>query len=483
MSAHLKNALSLVSGLLGLALIVLVTVTSCGGGAASATGLPVLDTKLDSASAPPGETPEAAPPAPATEPPVLPDTGAADEPEAVPPSEPAADECKEPLDAIPVEFLDYPAPLSGYLDATQGLDGDAAPGGSALRLWLDDAQGRLAFAYIMDWQTEAAATARLNLLRPADAIGTTIGAGGWQGEDASSAGYPGFRALAYRHGGIIVLCAAGITDPSAVASPMPALEALATGIEACLDEHALSMPAGLSSGLAASAVKGTSLAPSLAPVKLASGMTKSAFMPLDLIKGGKKRGSITFKLEMTMTEEQCEGGVVFIVDVYIVEISLGDDDGDGWGKGAGDIMVGGDISVSFKAGDKVSSGKAGPFATSEIGDMDANSTAKEGDDGTELPRFTGSVKGCGIPSKVDFDILVRDSDEGTEFKDIVGAGGTAAAEYLVGAETAKRIGEAIDKAGDKPKDESGTPGMKVLRDREGDDIGEAHDKQVEIEAK
>jgi hypothetical protein len=177
----------------------------------------------------------------------------------------------------------------------------------------------------------------------------------------------------------------------------------------------------------------------------------SVSMPFDIIKGGKVNGTITLRLDITPTDEPCVPqwyGFMTIVKIYIesISISAGGDDGDGAGRGAGDMMVGGNISVSFSAsgGGGDSSGGFG-FATGEVG------------------------------------------DSGTDVQDIVGALVVAGTGYLAGDEAAGQVADAVDGLGDKSGDLSGTDGMKLVRDKDGDgkeepgdDVGENHEAQRKI---
>jgi hypothetical protein len=404
------------------------------------------------------------------------------------------------LDAIPPALAGFPGPINYDIAAAGGV------GEAAGRLWMDAGETRLVVVQVSDQLSAAEALALFTEARAAYGAAGSVGDASWDASDLEKGGAHGFQVIQFTRGPYFALVGTGVMASGAAPLDSAALASLAASVDAELTARGGSRRTGSSlradSATAKASVDLSRALSSWPPegdchcgasgdaVRVIS-EAHTTSMSFDLIKAGEKVGSITLKLVMTPTTTPCEEqawGTITIVDIYIESITLepGADDGDGAGRGDGDMMVGGNISISFTSPGGTTSVAMGGFATGEVGDVGPGGSSADDED-SELPKFIGQVKGCGIPTKIDIDLLLRDNDEGTDVQDILGAAAAAAAEYGAGSETGKRVGAAVDGMGAKPSDASGTDGMKLLRDRDkngtdeaGDDVGEAHDKQTDI---
>jgi hypothetical protein len=413
------------------------------------------------------------------------------------------------LPQIPEELEGYADPFSH--SKMEGTTAEDAPGETALRMWASAELDNIVVAQLSDWMTEEDAIAALEERIAAYGDEAAVGDYGWMASDNQADGSDGFNLLQFRRGPYLCLIGAGVLEAGAEPAPLSLLSSLGAAIDANL--------VALLGGHGASAAPARHAAASDGTVDIPLAMygwppdascatcghpaadflryasaapASSVSMPFDIIKGGKVNGTITLRLDITPTDEPCVPqwyGFMTIVKIYIesISISAGGDDGDGAGRGAGDMMVGGNISVSFSAsgGGGDSSGGFG-FATGEVGDC-GEGESLEGGEGDVLPKHIGTIKGCGVPSKIDLDIVVRDNDSGTDVQDIVGALVVAGTGYLAGDEAAGQVADAVDGLGDKSGDLSGTDGMKLVRDKDGDgkeepgdDVGENHEAQRKI---
>jgi hypothetical protein len=466
----------------------LIQVNGCGGGSAAAPAGP---------QAPQFNGPQADAPAD----PDTPDAPVSPEPPdtAETPAVPVEDLplTQRLLSAIPLETAGFSSPFSGELPAGPFNDGIDIAGG-ACRYWIDDTRHQLFLAFILDFGTAAAAEAKLAELRPAGAEDVAdLAHGGNCGEHAWTNGERGFILASFHQGSFIGFTGAAVLDAGASAPDKEAVLDLARELSAAL----AAIPAhGASSAVKVPQANFDTALPLTAPRVASLTFLKEITVPLKI--GGKNNGSISFKLEITPTDSQCghwenpapgqSSGPVgscsdlsgppaycHIVDVFISRISLGDEDGDGAGRGAGDLMAGGEVSIYFKRGTK-STKQTLSFASTELGDCDANDSLGSLDNPGILPKFIQKLEGCGQPSAVDFDVLVRDNDEGADVLDVVEVLIVGAAEAGIGKNTGGSTKELMDELEKRHNDETGTDGMRKLRERDGDDVGEAHDKQIPL---
>jgi hypothetical protein len=402
------------------------------------------------------------------------------------------------LEAIPAELVGFPGPISYALPATEEA------GERAGRLWMDAGETNLVVVQLSDELSAEDALAAYIEQCAAYGAAATVGDGGFMSQDNQLGGTEGFNLLQFTRGPYLALVGSGVMAPGAAPLSQAVLSELAVDLalsELAGEAHAASRaPSSIEADYSFNISAALSDWPAQGDCDCgadSAGLrqvseTTSTSVSMDLEKpAGTKVGTITLTLKITPTEEPCgQMGTDFmtIVDVYVESITLepGADDGDGAGRGAGDMMVGGNVSIGFLGLGGMTSVAMGGFATGEVGDI-AEGGSSSDDEDTELPKFVGQVKGCGVPKVIDVDLLLRDNDAGTDVQDIVAAAAAAAGEYGAGTETGKRVGAAVDGMGEKASDASGTDGMKLVRDRDkdgkdepGDDVGEAHDKQTEI---
>lgn len=464
---------------LGLLLIALLLCGGCGGGNAGGD-LPHFN-KPDQPGGQPGA------PSPASGP-----TGQTD------PDDAALSHTQRLLAAIPLESPGFPAPISGELPAGDFHDGLTSANGGACRYWLDDENQQLMLAFVFDLGTADEALARLAHLRPNGGEDIDLGEGAWFGQDSGIGDTPAFELAGYAEGQYLVLAGAAITAQTAALPTREAVLSLARQLSAGL----ASVPVHGASGLSAPAVSpgGSVFQKQLDRTRVTS-LTYLKQVTVPLKRGSEGNGSISFNLEITPTDIKCgqwetqQPGVpsstadscdpsgppstCHIVKVFLAGISLSDYDGDGPGRGSGDLMAGGEISVCFKRGIKTSK-QTLSFATGELGDCDANSSLSAGSDPDKLPKFLKTLEACGPPSAIDFDVLVRDNDDGADVVDLITVLIVGAAEGGIGKSTGEAAAGAIQELRKTTPDQTGTPGMQELRKREGDDVGEAHDTQVPL---
>lgn len=397
------------------------------------------------------------------------------------------------LAAIPQSVPGFPAATAGSLPAGEFSDGIETLGGAACRYWLDTENGQLFLSFVFDMGSAGAAAGLLAELRPSSAEDSDLGAGSFSAADPGRDGDTGFSLLGLSRGQYVGLVGAARTAADA-AMPAPGLlhsqaELLASALSA-LPAHAASQLSTASAAPAALETPGGPRESSLVYHKLVT---------VPLKRGSQSNGAVTFALDITPTDSACghwdtpppgQPGATadscdpagppsycHIVQVFIAGISLGDYDGDGPGRGSGDLMAGGELTISFKRGTKVTR-KTLSFATGELGDCDTNSSLDEGSSPEILPKFLKTIEGCGIPSSFDCDVLVRDNDEGADVADLIEVLVVGAAEGGVGKSTGEVVESAIKNMREQTPDKTGTPGMQELRSRAGDDVGEAHDTQI-----
>ncbi|MCC7478735.1 hypothetical protein IT575_09800 [bacterium] len=402
------------------------------------------------------------------------------------------------LAAIPLDCPGFPAPLSGELPAGDFYDGLASPNGGACRYWLDDENHQLMLSFVFDMGSPEEALARLAELRPSGGEDIELGDSGWFGEDPGISNPTSFSMAGFAQGSFLGLTGAAI---------------LAEGAAMPSQESVLALAAELAAGLATVPAHGVShhsyalVAPNgdsfqeLLDKTRTSSLTYLKQVTVPLKRGSVNNGSISFNLEITPTDIKCgqwepqkpgipsstadscdPGGppsYCHIVKISLDSITLGDYDGDGAGRGAGDLMAGGGLSVYFKRGIKTSK-QTLSFATGELGDCDENSGITPGNSPETLPKYLKTIEACGMPSAIDFDVLVRDNDEGADVFDLITVLIVGAAEGGVGKSTGEAAADAMKELRKTTPDQTGTPGMQELRKREGDDVGEAHDTQIHI---
>lgn len=400
---------------------------------------------------------------------------------------------------IPDQLAGYPLPMTSSFGGAEPLDGLAVPGGYAGREWLDEPNQRFVLAMVMSFLTPQAAAQQLGLLKPAHAVPAAVGDEGAIGETADTDGEPAFRLLVFRRGSYLVLVGSGVLDHGATApveqvildlgaqidtrlSGVPA-PALATA----LDQESPAQRATAhqaSNGPAAAAqvvIVGNCLPPAadLTALRsagvLASSTSVTGTLKLD---DGTVNGEITLRFDVTdlgpgadcptcqiqSNQARCH---LLEVRVYITKIALGAEDGDGAGRGMGDIMVGGEVKVHFNC-NGVKDGTLS-FVTGELGDIGPNQSIM-------LEKYLGAVVGCQCPGSsptTTFDLLVRDNDDG-DAADIIQIVEAVVVKSYANDETAKRLDGLKDLAKNKGQDTTGPEPFKELQKRSGDDVGQAH---------
>ena len=116
---------------------------------------------------------------------------------------------------------------------------------------------------------------------------------------------------------------------------------------------------------------------------------------------GRNNGTIALNLEADLISEQ-ECNCTYVFKVYLKRITLGEEDGDGWGRGAGDVFVAGVVNLPCGTIQ---------FITGEVGDISANSSLDFGEPG----RYIGELRCERLPCWQDafaysINVLVRDND-------------------------------------------------------------------------
>jgi hypothetical protein len=400
---------------------------------------------------------------------------------------------------IPDQLAGYPQPMTASFWGGEPLDGQAIPGGYAGREWLDEPNQRFVLAMITSWLTPLTATQQLSLFKPAHAVSAAIGNEGYIGETADTDGEPVFRLLVFRRGSYLVLVGSGILDHAATAPVDQVILGLGMQIDARLSGIAVSALAAASDqdspGQPATSYRASDgLAPAGQVVivgnclplgtDLASLRPAGALAPSTTVTGplkladGTMNGEITLRFDVTdlgpghdcpMCQIQGNPAQCHLLEVrvYITKITLGAEDGDGWIRGDGDMMVGGVVNVHFNC-NGVKSGSIS-FVTGELGDIGPNQSI-------QLEKFLGTVAGCQCPGSsptTTFDLLVRDNDDG-DAADIIQIVEAAVVKSQTNDETAKRLDGLKDLAKDRGQDTTGPGPFDELRKRSGDDVGEAH---------
>lgn len=123
-------------------------------------------------------------------------------------------------------------------------------------------------------------------------------------------------------------------------------------------------------------------------------------VPLNL--GEQRNGTMTIGLEaIYMAEKLCN--CTYVMKAYIRSIAVGDDDGDGWPRGAGDVFAAGIIDLAPYGRIQ--------FQTGELCDIDRNTTVTFADSGRILTELNLTLP-CWKPS-INYSVsaIVRDSDD------------------------------------------------------------------------
>jgi len=401
---------------------------------------------------------------------------------------------------IPVELAGFALPMTASFGATEPLDGQVIPGGYAGREWLDEPNRRFVLAMITSWLTPQTAAQQLSLLKPAHASPAAVGEEGYIGETADTDGDPAFRLLVFRRGSYLVLAGSGVLDHTATPSAVQTIMQLGLEIDTLLGGAAASttlptapirdnpgQPSAASHSGDRYPVDGQTVivgeclpvGADLAALRAAGALASSTSVTGTLKLGdGTVNGEITLRFDVTDLGPgqdcpicQVQGNPTHChlleVRVYVTKIALQAEDGDGAGRGEGDIMVGGVVNVHFNC-NGVRTGSIS-FVTGELGDIGPNGSL-------QLEKFLGTVAGCQCPTSsptTTFDLLVRDNDDG-DAADMIQVVEAAVVKSQTNDETVKRLDGLKDLAKNKGQDTAGPDPFGELRKRSGDDVGEAH---------
>jgi len=381
------------------------------------------------------------------------------------------------LYVIPEQVPGFPQPYSIWEPPGSKFNGEQIPGGYAARVWMIE-NNSFVVAVVWDMYTVEAAQAYQALTYDLNETPVNIGEEGFYAEENSSLGAVGFRILMFRRGSIIVLVGGGVLSNTSAPPSRSLIENVAMDIDSGIQRH-ISMYTSSDIAVCIVSMHIQAGKPARPPIRMPAHAGKFKIIKADLRKGGKTVGYLKLRFNFTEIKgvmQECPENCPFIeVRVYIVEIHINEDADDGdyrcplWGGGCGDQMVGGVITLYFKCKGEILAFHELKFVTGELADVCEGETKS-------IEKFINIVKGCADEITVTYDLLMRDNDGG-DVADILNVVVTTVLEKAGKKGAAGVVRKAIEALRNKGEDTTGPEPFKKLRERSGNDVGEAHSTQ------
>ncbi len=376
------------------------------------------------------------------------------------------------LYVIPEQMPGYPQPYSIWEPPGSEFNGEQIPGGYAARVWVREGVSLIAaVTWDMDME-EKAAQLYQTLMDGHNQTFIDVGEEGFYMEENSSLGTVGFRLIGFRRGSIVVMVGGGVLCNTSTPPSRSLLEKVAAEIDGGIQHH-ISVYASADIAVYIANRQMQAGRPAPPPIRMPLQAVKSKTVKVDLKKDKTIVGYLKLRFDFTeikgMMEECPENCPYMEVRIYIVEIHInkGADDGDDrFFRGCGDQMVGGVITLYFKCAGEILVIHEVKFVTGELAYVCEGETKS-------IEKFINTVKGCADEITVTYDLLMRDNDGG-DVADILNVVATTVLSKAGKKNAAGMVNKALEALRGKGVDTTGPEPFKILRQRPGNDVGEAH---------